>query len=172
MEDWRLFNQENYLFNRRIIRHNERLMDNSLSHEHCEFCFRKQLCEDDQAWYSTLDNYHWICSTCFHDFSGLLSLRIYNGILEEKSLIELICNELSQFNNMYPLKRVISILENIKPNSLNDTSIKISFYKEVNNGIVLFKTELFDRVSSTDILRIADTEGLLKYKTIISFERI
>ncbi|HEX5012051.1 MAG TPA: hypothetical protein VFY71_16820 [Planctomycetota bacterium] len=49
-------------------------------HDHCSFCWTKFAVEPGpdilHAGYCTLDEYHWICPTCFHDFKGQFEWRV------------------------------------------------------------------------------------------------
>lgn len=39
-------------------------------HEHCEFC-SDRIDKNTSSAYSTNDNYHWICETCYNDFKEM-----------------------------------------------------------------------------------------------------
>jgi hypothetical protein len=49
-------------------------------HDHCAFCWAKFMVEDLpdvlHEGYCTLDEYHWICETCFRDFQASLEWQI------------------------------------------------------------------------------------------------
>ena len=77
MDDWRLTNQEEYLYSR--ILKKVRFSDISTDdHEHCSFCWAKFGKEEgmlDEG-YCTTDNYHWICLKCFSDFKDLFKWKV------------------------------------------------------------------------------------------------
>ncbi len=67
--DWRITNQFDYLFKKRLQRKKFRktiLND----HEHCCFCWNKFGEEefDLKEGYCTIDEYNWICEQCYNDF--------------------------------------------------------------------------------------------------------
>jgi hypothetical protein len=72
--DWRLRGQEQYLQGVTLVRRKyRRYAENpDWEHDHCEFCSAKFMVEDHAAalheGYATLDDYHWICATCFEAF--------------------------------------------------------------------------------------------------------
>ena len=70
-KDWRLTNQEKYLTGVSLVRRRyEPIPPND--HDHCEFCWKKFMVQDYpdvlHEGYATLDNYRWICESCFRDF--------------------------------------------------------------------------------------------------------
>jgi hypothetical protein len=73
-KDWRLQGQERYLTGAKLTygayRRNRR--NPTWDHDHCEFCGATFMVEDGpnvlHAGYHTIDEYRWICSTCFADF--------------------------------------------------------------------------------------------------------
>ena len=75
--DWRLQGQEAYLKGVSLVWRRYRLYNKNPSwdHDHCEFCGStfSLLDEPDHMneGYSTLDDYRWICLSCFDDFKGL-----------------------------------------------------------------------------------------------------
>ena len=72
--DWRLQGQEKYLRGQKLARRAYRPYPDDLDwdHDHCEFCWAKFMVEDYpdvlHEGYCTLDEYRWICPTCFADF--------------------------------------------------------------------------------------------------------
>lgn len=69
--DWRLTNQQNYLMGEALNYKENSKRTSKTDHDHCEFCFQKfaDSGEDTiQEGYATLDDYRWICPTCFNDF--------------------------------------------------------------------------------------------------------
>ena len=72
--DWRLQGQERYLARAQLVRRTYRPPRTSVDwdHDHCEFCGTKFMVEDVadvlHEGYCTLDEYRWICETCFSDF--------------------------------------------------------------------------------------------------------
>lgn len=72
--DWRLQGQEEYLQGARLARRSYRRYgpNPTWDHDHCEFCTAEFMVEDHpdvlHEGYATLDDYRWICPTCFEDF--------------------------------------------------------------------------------------------------------
>jgi hypothetical protein len=68
--DWRLQGQERWLHGVRLRRRPWESFRPDWDHDHCEFCGCKfsRSPDDLGEGYATLDAYHWICETCFHDF--------------------------------------------------------------------------------------------------------
>jgi len=71
--DWRFRDQDGYLMCAKLTRSN---FDISIrEHDHCEFCFEK-FNNNSQYGYHTLDNYYWICVSCFDDFRKMFNWEI------------------------------------------------------------------------------------------------
>lgn len=69
MDDWRLLYQMDYLYRAKLKKATFRPSETN-EHEHCEFC-RDKFAEYEgclKSGYCTLDEYRWICETCFEDF--------------------------------------------------------------------------------------------------------
>lgn len=68
--DWRRQGQEVYLSNKSFTLKTYTPRSESWEHDHCEFCSAKisQDSSDIKQAYSTDDNYHWVCQSCFKDF--------------------------------------------------------------------------------------------------------
>ena len=71
-DDWRLMGQENYLKGVKLSFQTYRRRRPDWDHDHCEFCSAKFM-EDDlpdalREGYTTDNQYHWVCPTCFEDF--------------------------------------------------------------------------------------------------------
>lgn len=71
-DDWRLTNQEKYLLGCSWTWKRYRAPRPEWDHDHCAFCWAK-LSEPGGAGelhegYSTSDDRHWLCATCFADF--------------------------------------------------------------------------------------------------------
>ena len=77
MEDWRLTNQQEYLYKKKFKYCNILNIPNK-DHEHCEFCWAKIGKYDDciQNAYADENFYYWICQKCFDDFKELFKLDI------------------------------------------------------------------------------------------------
>ena len=87
-EDWRLQGQGKYLKYKKLIRKKYVKASNTWDHDHCEFCGDKfsESGEDDlRLGYTTLDGYHWICNTCFHDFKKIFAWKLIDHDDEENS---------------------------------------------------------------------------------------
>ena len=80
--DWRLSGQDRYLKGVELRRQKYRhFPDNpKWDHDHCKFCWAKFSLDDgpdiQHEGYCTLDEYHWICPTCFGDFQGSFEWRV------------------------------------------------------------------------------------------------
>ena len=72
--DWRLTFQERFLKGVTLAhrRYRRYAANPNWDHDHCAFCWAKFMIEDHpdvlHQGYATLDDYHWICETCFEDF--------------------------------------------------------------------------------------------------------
>ena len=75
-DDWRLQGQERYLAGRELQRRRWTTDGDDWDHDHCEFCWTKfgpegaEFTELTEGFVTTDDQYHWICPTCFDDFSA------------------------------------------------------------------------------------------------------
>ena len=69
-DDWRLFNQDQYLMGKNLKTKHFILQDSNIDHVHCEFCWAKfsENFNDLHDGYVTLDERYWICPTCYADF--------------------------------------------------------------------------------------------------------
>lgn len=80
MEDWRLTNQEKYMLCiclKKIIPSESLLFKNNIyRHEHCEFCMDKISIDTKDECYCTIDNYRFICKTCFNDFKSRFKWKV------------------------------------------------------------------------------------------------
>ena len=84
-DDWRLQGQENYLMGvtlvRRLYRQNP--YNPKWDHDHCEFCWEKFSLVDSentiQSGYASLDDYRWICPTCFEDFKNMFKWKVIDS---------------------------------------------------------------------------------------------
>ena len=80
--DWRLAGQESFLKGVTLVRRPYRrsLKNPNWDHDHCAFCWAKFMVEDHPGTlhegYSTEDEYHWICLTCFEDFKDAFDWRV------------------------------------------------------------------------------------------------
>ena len=68
--DWRLTNQMNYLYKKKLIKGRFKAYRKGWEHEHCAFCSERIDNTVTDA-YSTEDRYHWICPKCFSDFKDM-----------------------------------------------------------------------------------------------------
>ena len=74
MEDWRLQGQEKYLKGVILAKKQYQPYRQDWDHDHCEFCGAKFSLGDSvslQIGYATIDNYYWVCESCFKDFKNL-----------------------------------------------------------------------------------------------------
>jgi hypothetical protein len=83
--DWRLQGQEKYLVGVTLVHRAYRryAANPRWDHDHCEFCWDKFMVEDLpdvlHEGYCTLDEYRWICATCFADFKGRFGWTVDPG---------------------------------------------------------------------------------------------
>ena len=70
MSDWRLQGQEKYLAGVVLVRKRYRKRSETWEHDHCAFCWRtfSESAGDLNEGYTTEDEYHWICESCYEDF--------------------------------------------------------------------------------------------------------
>jgi hypothetical protein len=72
--DWRLTNQEKYLYGKILLykRYTRYKKNPKWDHDHCSFCWATFMEESNpnvlHEGYCTEDEYHWICKKCFLDF--------------------------------------------------------------------------------------------------------
>jgi hypothetical protein len=71
MEDWRLFNQEIFLKDQKLI-YKKFEVKPDWDHEHCSFCWQRISPQhgDEPEGYCTEDESRWICKKCFEDFKA------------------------------------------------------------------------------------------------------
>lgn len=69
-DDWRLTNQMNYLFQKKLYKKPYEPPRIDWEHDHCEFCGSRVDSSLPFA-YTTEDNYHWICQECYEDFKDM-----------------------------------------------------------------------------------------------------
>jgi hypothetical protein len=69
-DDWRLTNQEDYLFGVAFSWRKWTAPSDTWDHDNCEFGWAKFMdCDDALRYgYATDDNRHWVCTTCYQDF--------------------------------------------------------------------------------------------------------
>jgi hypothetical protein len=85
--DWRLRGQERYLLGVRLRWQTWEPADPDNDHDHCEFCwvhFGRQVFPDDPdtqlRGFGTEDRVHWICRSCFADFSSRFRWEVVGGV--------------------------------------------------------------------------------------------
>jgi hypothetical protein len=84
--DWRLLNQEKYLKGVTVVLRRYRRYPKNINwdHDHCAFCWVEFNTEDFpdvlHKGYCTLDEYYWICETCFNDFKDLFEWVVIKEI--------------------------------------------------------------------------------------------
>ena len=76
--DWRLTNQLNYLFQKKLIKGKYVPYRAGWNHDHCAFC-SERIDENTPVAYSTEDRYHWICQECYNDFNGMFQWTLLQG---------------------------------------------------------------------------------------------
>lgn len=75
--DWRLTNQMDYLFRKKLIRGKFKPYRKDWEHDHCSFCSERIDNSTIEA-YSTEDRYHWICTECFEAFKDTFEWEVTN----------------------------------------------------------------------------------------------
>jgi hypothetical protein len=82
MNDWRLQGQEKFLNDVVLQRKKYQRFREGWDHDHCEFCgakFSLEIPDSHEVGFATLDNYHWICDSCFHDFKDLFRWKVQSS---------------------------------------------------------------------------------------------
>lgn len=76
-DDWRLFNQDQYLMKKDLKRSVFKSTENR-DHVHCEFCWEKfsEQEGDLREGYLTTDERYWICDRCYSDFKDVFKWEI------------------------------------------------------------------------------------------------
>jgi hypothetical protein len=73
--DWRLQGQEKYLSGVALHWKKWKKPREDWDHDHCAFCKAKFMEEKGpdilNEGYTTTDDYHWVCKTCFDDFKDM-----------------------------------------------------------------------------------------------------
>ena len=80
--DWRLMGQEKYLMGESLRFKSYPERKTATDHDHCEFCFQKFMDSGEdtiQQGFATLDDYRWICPTCYEDFNEQFQFKIQNS---------------------------------------------------------------------------------------------
>jgi len=84
-DDWRLQGQDRYLQGVTLVRRPYRRYSKNPNwdHDHCEFCGAKFMLGDLpdvlHEGYATIDDYHWICETCFEDFRERFAWQVVSS---------------------------------------------------------------------------------------------
>ena len=80
--DWRLQGQEKYLQDKTLQFKKYSDRTTKTDHDHCEFCsvkFSDTIAEDLKEGYATLDDYRWICKSCYNDFKDFFNFKLLEG---------------------------------------------------------------------------------------------
>ena len=67
--DWRLTNQINYMYKKRLQRMSFKPYKEGWENEHCEFCSER--IDAEKSAYTTDDKYYLICEEFFNDFKDM-----------------------------------------------------------------------------------------------------
>lgn len=80
--DWRLTNQMNYLFRKKLIKRRYEPFREGWEHDHCEFC--EGLIDFSVPFaYATENNYNWICQECYEDFKEMFQWTVVDETVLE-----------------------------------------------------------------------------------------
>ena len=76
--DWRLTNQEEYLYDAKVKRGEFKAAEQRLDHCHCAFCWDKfsEYEGDLRNGYRTNDGRYWICEECYNDFKEMFRFEL------------------------------------------------------------------------------------------------
>ena len=77
--DWRLQGQDKYLLAKALTFKKYTDRKTITDHDHCEFCtakFSETIPDCLRSGYTTTDDYHWVCETCYTDFKELFKWTI------------------------------------------------------------------------------------------------
>ena len=77
-DDWRLRGQERFLSGKTLYLRKWRSPEKDWDHDHCQFCWEKFSDSPDtlHEGYTTEDNRHWICPTCYNDFKEMFQWKV------------------------------------------------------------------------------------------------
>ena len=77
-DDWRLRGQERFLSGKTLYLRKWRSPEKDWDHDHCQFCWEKFSDSPDtlHEGYTTEDNRHWICPTCYNDFKEMFQWNV------------------------------------------------------------------------------------------------
>ena len=73
--DWRITNQKEYLYQKRLLHIPYEQPDENWDHDHCAFCWEK-IDKRTPIAYATEDKYHWICEQCYNDFKDMFEWEV------------------------------------------------------------------------------------------------
>lgn len=76
--DWRLMRQESYLMGKQLLHRPWEQLSPNWDHDNCEFCDKK-FESPANIGYCTIEQKHWICEECFHDFKEMFQWNISSG---------------------------------------------------------------------------------------------
>ena len=74
-EDWRLTNQKEYLYKKKLTKKKYEQPSETWDHDHCEFCWER-IDVNSPAAYTDEDDYHWICEECYNDFKEMFEWEV------------------------------------------------------------------------------------------------
>ena len=88
-DDWRLRGQQKYLSRVTLTRRQWRQSRPNWDHDHCQFCWATFAAFDGadilyEGW-TTADEYHWVCDTCFADFRDRFAWHIGHSADSERT---------------------------------------------------------------------------------------
>lgn len=79
-DDWRLQGQERALMGKTLYLRHYKAYSDKWEHDHCTLCWEEFSDHDSEdtlhEGYTTADNYHWVCKTCFKDFRDMFHWEV------------------------------------------------------------------------------------------------
>ena len=73
--EWRLTNQKNYLYKKKLVMKSYDQTSETWDHDHCVFCWVR-IDDKTPAAYTDGEGCHWICEKCYNDFKEMFEWEI------------------------------------------------------------------------------------------------
>jgi len=77
--DWRITNQEKYLFGAIFQKREYKAISSDWDHDHCRFCwaeFNEDPCVGFTEGYYTESRDSWVCENCYNDFKSIFEFKL------------------------------------------------------------------------------------------------